>query len=55
MSYEDHWVEAPPVEGAFVVNIGDCLEAWTGGLFKATQHRLVNLGKERYSLPCFFP
>jgi isopenicillin N synthase-like dioxygenase len=54
MSYEDHWVEAPPVEGAFVVNIGDCLEAWTGGLFKATQHRVINLGKERYSLPLFF-
>ena len=54
MSYQDHWVEAPPVEGAFVVNIGDCLEAWTGGLFKATQHRVVNLGKERYSLPLFF-
>jgi isopenicillin N synthase-like dioxygenase len=54
MSYEDHWVEAPPVEGAFVVNLGDCLEAWTGGLFKATQHRVINLGKERYSLPLFF-
>jgi isopenicillin N synthase-like dioxygenase len=54
MSYEDHWVEAPPVAGAFVVNLGDCLEAWTGGLFKATQHRVINLGKERYSLPLFF-
>jgi isopenicillin N synthase-like dioxygenase len=54
MSYEDHWVEAPPVKGAFVVNVGDCLEAWTGGLFKATQHRVINLGKERYSLPLFF-
>jgi len=54
MSYADHWIEAPPVEGAFVVNVGDCLEAWTGGLFKATQHRVINLGKERYSLPLFF-
>jgi isopenicillin N synthase-like dioxygenase len=54
LSYEGHWVEAPPAKGAFVVNIGDCLEAWTGGLFKATQHRVVNLGKERFSLPLFF-
>ncbi|MFT4712043.1 MAG: isopenicillin N synthase-like dioxygenase [Candidatus Azotimanducaceae bacterium] len=54
MSYDNHWVEAPPVQGTFVVNIGDCLEAWTGGLFKATQHRVLNLGKERYSLPMFF-
>jgi len=54
LSYDDHWVEAPPVAGAFVVNIGDCLEAWTGGLFKATQHRVINLGQERYALPLFF-
>lgn len=54
MSYDDHWVDAPPQPGTFVVNIGDCLEAWTGGLFKSTQHRVVNLGIERYSLPLFF-
>ncbi len=54
MSYDDHWVDAPPIEGAFIVNVGDCLEAWTGGLFKSTQHRVVNLGYERYSLPLFF-
>ena len=54
LSYDGHWVEAPPEPGAFVVNIGDCLEAMTGGLFKATQHRVVNLGKERFSLPFFF-
>jgi len=54
MSADDHWVEAPPIEGAYIVNIGDCLEAWTGGLFKSTQHRVVNLGNLRYSLPLFF-
>ncbi len=54
LSYDGHWVEAPPIAGAFVVNIGDCLEALTGGRFKATQHRVVNLGQERFSLPFFF-
>ena len=54
LSYEGHWVEALPMPGCFIVNIGDCLEAWTGGLFKATQHRVVNTGRERYSLPFFF-
>jgi isopenicillin N synthase-like dioxygenase len=54
LSADDHWVEAPPMENGFIVNIGDCLEAWTAGLFKSTQHRVVNLGNLRYSLPFFF-
>ena len=54
MNAADEWVEAPPIEGTFIVNIGDLLEGWTNGLFKATQHRVVNIGKERYSMPLFF-
>jgi isopenicillin N synthase-like dioxygenase len=54
MNAADVWVEAPPIEDTFIVNIGDMLQAWTNGRFKATQHRVVNLGRERYSLPLFF-
>ncbi len=54
MNTANEWVEAPPIEGTFIVNIGDLLEGWTNGLFKATQHRVVNIGKERYSMPLFF-
>jgi isopenicillin N synthase-like dioxygenase len=54
MNSADEWVEAPPLEGTFIVNIGDLLEGWTNGRFKATQHRVVNTGRERYSLPLFF-
>ena len=54
MNAADEWVEAPPIPGTFTVNIGDLLEGWTNGLFKATQHRVVNTGKERLSLPLFF-
>jgi isopenicillin N synthase-like dioxygenase len=54
MNAADEWVEAPPLPGTFIVNIGDMLQAWTNGLFKATQHRVINLGQERFSMPLFF-
>ncbi|MEM6487816.1 MAG: 2-oxoglutarate and iron-dependent oxygenase domain-containing protein [Pseudomonadota bacterium] len=54
MNAEDHWIEAPPIPGCFVVNIGDIFEAWSGGQYKSTQHRVVNIGRERFSVPLFF-
>lgn len=54
MNAEDVWVEAPPIPGTFIVNIGDIFETWSGGMFKSTQHRVVNTGRERYSFPLFF-
>ncbi|WP_417205206.1 isopenicillin N synthase family dioxygenase [Antarctobacter sp.] len=54
MNADDVWIEAPPIPGCFVVNIGDIFETWSGGQFKSTQHRVVNLGTERYSVPLFF-
>ena len=54
MNAADEWVEAPPIAGTYIVNVGDLLEGWTNGRFKATQHRVVNTGKERFSMPLFF-
>lgn len=47
------WIDAPPVPGAFVVNIGDMLEVWTNGEFTATAHRVRKVSEERYSFPYF--
>lgn len=54
MNADDVWVEAPPIPGCFIVNIGDIFETWSGGQFKSTQHRVNNIGTERYSFPLFF-
>ncbi|MEP1649461.1 MAG: 2-oxoglutarate and iron-dependent oxygenase domain-containing protein [Paracoccaceae bacterium] len=54
MNADDVWIEAMPIEGCFIVNIGDIFETWSGGRFKSTQHRVNNIGHERYSFPLFF-
>lgn len=46
MNAEDDWIEAPPIPGCFIVNVGDIFETWSGGQFKSTQHRVVNIGRE---------
>lgn len=30
---DGHWIEAPVVPGAFIVNIGDCLTRWTNDVY----------------------
>jgi isopenicillin N synthase-like dioxygenase len=49
------WVAAPPMAGAFVVNIGDCLMRWTNDIYVSNPHRVINrTGHERYSIAYFF-
>jgi len=53
MNNGGNWIDAPPIENAFIVNIGDMLEIWTGGTFVATTHRVRKVTQERYSFPLF--
>jgi len=56
------WLNADPLRGAFVVNIGDMMERWTNGLWKSTLHRVMYFGdggedggrQGRISVPFFY-
>jgi isopenicillin N synthase-like dioxygenase len=48
------WVDAEPLSGSFVCNLGDMLERLTGGLYRSTPHRVRNaVGAQRLSVPFF--
>jgi isopenicillin N synthase-like dioxygenase len=51
---QGRWIDAPPIRGAFVINIGDQMARWTNDIFASTLHRAVNTsGRARYSIPFF--
>ncbi|WP_336793905.1 isopenicillin N synthase family dioxygenase [Gordonia malaquae] len=56
VEHNGQWIDAPPVDDAFVVNIGELMEYATDGYLKATMHRVESppLGSERLSVPFFF-
>lgn len=53
---DGHWIPAPPLAGAFVINVGDAFARWTNETFRSTPHRVINLSAERdrYSVAMFF-
>ena len=50
------WIPVPPIPGTFLINLGDMLEVWTNGSYKATKHqvRKSKSGRDRISVAYFF-
>lgn len=48
------WVAAPPIDGTFVINVGDLMARWSNDRYVSTVHRVMNRsGRARFSLPVF--
>ncbi len=48
------WIEAPALDGHFLVNNSDMCRFWTNDRFRSAPHRVINrTGEERYSVPFF--
>lgn len=55
LNKQEQWIDAPPIKGSFVVNIGDLMQRWTNDIYRSTQHRVTSpsSGKPRFSMPFF--
>ncbi|KAF2069787.1 hypothetical protein CYY_008894 [Polysphondylium violaceum] len=51
----DEFIDAPPIPGTFICNIGDMLDKMTGGYYLSNVHRVKynTTGRPRFSFPFF--
>jgi isopenicillin N synthase-like dioxygenase len=49
------WVEATPIAGTYVINLGDLMARWTNGIYNANMHRVRNNSsdRDRFSIVSF--
>jgi isopenicillin N synthase-like dioxygenase len=51
---DNYWHDVQPIDGSFVINIGDMMQVWSNDTYKAAVHRVKAMTKsKRYSIPFF--
>ena len=53
VSVNGEWLDAPPIPDTLVMNVGDMAEVISGGRYRSNPHRVLNTGKQRFSMPFF--
>ena len=53
MTADGSWAAVDPRPKSLVMNIGDVFSRMMGGRFKATRHRVLDIGVDRFSVPFF--
>jgi isopenicillin N synthase-like dioxygenase len=53
-NHEGEWIDVPPADGTLAVNFGRLIQRWTDGRVRATLHRVIAPGRERFSIPFFY-
>ena len=60
LTHENEWAAVEPIDGAFVLNIGDLMARWTNDRWRSTTHRVVDPPPDangviprRHSMPFF--
>ena len=49
------WIDVPPTPDTVVVNLGDCMQAWTNDRYRAAVHRVLPMTHQnRFSIPYFY-
>ncbi|XP_057862858.2 gibberellin 20 oxidase 1-A [Cryptomeria japonica] len=53
-SKEGEWLNVKPIPNSFVVNLGDSMKAWSNGIYRSSEHRVVYKGwVDRFAVPYF--
>ncbi|XP_031249431.1 protein DMR6-LIKE OXYGENASE 1-like [Pistacia vera] len=52
---DGEWTRVKPTPDAYIINVGDILQAWSNEIYESVEHRVVvNTEKERFSIAFFF-
>ena len=52
---DDKWYQVPVIEDCLVVNVGEYMSRMSNNRFKATIHRVMDIGQDRYTQNAVLP